>query len=117
MNHVRMFKPQFADAVRQGTKRQTVRPIPVRLPKAGDRISLRMWSGKPYRSKQTLLRETMVISVSDCCITGVSVTVRGREQDPEIFARADGFDSFATMRQWFLETHGLPFQGILIEWQ
>lgn len=48
---VRMFKPHFALLVESGAKAQTVRPTPKRMPKPGDRISLRCWSGAPYRSK------------------------------------------------------------------
>ena len=28
----------------------------------------------------------------------------------------DGFDSFAEMLEWFEKTHGLPFEGQLIQW-
>lgn len=42
---VRMFKPQFAPMVENGTKLQTVRPRPKRMPKEGDAISLRCWTG------------------------------------------------------------------------
>ena len=38
---VRMFKPQFAGLVERGENLQTVRPIPKRMPKPGDKISLR----------------------------------------------------------------------------
>jgi hypothetical protein len=58
-----MFKPQFADLVEAGTKLQTVRPVPSRLPGPGDTISLRTWTGKPYRSKMRLLREARIKEV------------------------------------------------------
>ena len=41
---VRMFKPQFAPLVKAGTKRQTIRPVPKRLPQPGDLESWREWT-------------------------------------------------------------------------
>lgn len=37
-------------------------------------------------------------------------------EDMEEIARADGFDDAAHMVGWFADTHGLPFEGILIKW-
>ncbi|MGH8017023.1 MAG: ASCH domain-containing protein [Opitutaceae bacterium] len=114
---MRLFKPRFATLVELGAKKQTVRPTPLRKPKPGDRISLRQWSGKPYRSKQVTLREATVVAVEPCEITTTSVRVGPFDESPEMFARADGFASWDDMRQWFEREHGLPFQGILIGWQ
>ena len=54
---VKMFKPRFAELIRSGAKRQTIRPTPKVLPEAGDIIDCRQWSGLPYRSKQIRLGE------------------------------------------------------------
>lgn len=116
---VRMFKPQFAPLVEAGTKLQTVRPTPKRVPQAGDRISLRAWTGKPYRSKQRVLRESIIEKVEPIRITtaGIYVSERPLGLDTEQrFARADGFRSWVEMREWFENTHGLPFEGIIIYW-
>lgn len=32
------------------------------------------------------------------------------------FAQLDGFANWGEMRDWFSETHGLPFNGLLTEW-
>ena len=32
------------------------------------------------------------------------------------FAQLDGFANWGEIRDWFSETHGLPFSGLLIEW-
>jgi hypothetical protein len=61
---VRMFKPRFARLVETGEKLQTIRPMPKRLPEIGDHLSLREWTGKPYRSKQRTLCEAIVIHVA-----------------------------------------------------
>ena len=42
------------------------------------------------------------------------VRVRSDPADAEAQARADGFENSAAMLDWFEETHGLPFRGLLI---
>jgi hypothetical protein len=118
---VRMFKPQFAELVERGEKMQTVRPVPKRMPKAGDRISLRAWSDKPYRSKQKLLAEGIISRVVPITITAEAVLIRPTPQltvhvPRGPFAVADGFSCWEEMRQWFERQHGLPFDGVLISW-
>ena len=121
---VRMFKPQFAGLVERGGKLQTVRPTPKRMPKPGDKISLRAWSDKPYRSKQKLLNEGIVTRVTRIEITDDGVTLLPESTvnlrvkvSSESFAVADGFSCWEEMRQWFNRQHGLPFVGVLISWQ
>lgn len=123
---VKMFKPRFAELIRSGAKRQTIRPTPKRMPEFGDIIDCRQWSGLPYRSKQIRLGEFEVSGVGT-----VFLSERACEYhlDGRIFiglkhapmardlAQADGFDSFDDMLQWFIENHGLPFGGILIKWR
>lgn len=116
LGHVRMFKPKFARLVESGEKCQTVRPIPKRMPKAGDKISLRMWTGKPYRSKQQVLRETVISEVKYVDITENIIAVESVAVTSDEFSRADGFRDFFEMREWFKNEHGLPFEGIVIKW-
>lgn len=116
MKIVRMFKPQFAPLVEAGTKRQTVRPTPKRMPKPGDHISLRMWTGKPYRSKQTVLRESVISEVGMVDITETGIAVNSYAEPCDDFAVADGFRDFFELRDWFKATHGLPFEGVVIKW-
>jgi hypothetical protein len=52
---VYMFQDRFSELVRDGSKRQTIRKGLPRC-KPGDTMSLRRWTGKPYRSKQEELR-------------------------------------------------------------
>lgn len=122
---VKMFKPRFAPLVKAGTKLQTVRPIPKRMPKVGDTISLREWSGLPYRSKQRVLRVSIITEVRKVFINAATVvfdcniaTMLKDKSDEDAFARADGFKDFNDLWRWFEETHGpMPFQGILIKWK
>ena len=117
---VRMFKPRFAALVESGVKCQTIRPKPKRMPMAGDRISLRAWIGKPYRSKQKILCQAVITDVQPCFISrsGIIVGEKWTEFfDMNSIAVADGFRDAHEMRSWFEETHGLPFNGILIKFQ
>jgi hypothetical protein len=117
---VRMFKPQFADLVESRQKLQTVRPTPKRMPKFGDAISLRAWEGKPYHSKQRILRESMITCVEAIAITADCMRINGfwvTTEQRESFAKADGFASFEEMAAWFNSNHGLPFEGIVIKWK
>lgn len=117
---VRMFKPRFARLVESGAKRQTIRPTPKRIPQPGDILDAREWTGKPYRSKQRKLREFKISRVSE-----IGISIEGIDEGEwpmpdrfiDGFARADGFNGWAEMREWFEAEHGLPFTGILIEWE
>lgn len=114
-----MFKPRFAALVENGTKLQTVRPRPRRMPKAGDILSLRCWTGSPYRSKQRVLRVATITKVSEIAINKAAILIDGRIlalRDEPAFAQADGFATPEEMRAWFRETHGLPFVGIVLYW-
>ncbi len=121
---VRTFKPQFAPAVRAGTKRQTIRPWPKRVPLPGDIIDCRMWTGRPYNSPQEKLGDHEITEARGCTIYGDYVKVFYRDgfeclmDDSKLneFAAADGFPDWDTMRNWFSNEHGLPFPGVLIKW-
>lgn len=122
-----MFKPQFAWLVERGEKLQTVRPVPKRMPKVGDKISARAWTGKPYRSKQRVLMESTICAVEPVEIAPWTLKIgRGENfrcythprdtEQLDAFARADGFADFGELFEWFAVTHGLPFEGVLISW-
>lgn len=122
-----MFQDRFAEKVRDGSKPHTIRRLRKRPIKVGERLSLRRWTGKAYRSKQEVLR--------DCeCESVVPITIEysengrvgfrlGRDgwrldaKEISTLAIDDGFDSAASMVQWFIDTHGLPFHGVIIEWK
>jgi hypothetical protein len=117
---VRLFKPQFAPLVESGQKKHTVRPSPKRIPKAGEEISLRTWTGLPYRSKQRELARSTVARVEYIHIhhDGIRIDRRTLNLSEEWeFVRADGFNTPKDFLEWFNVTHGLPFEGIVIHWQ
>ena len=114
---VRMFKPQFATLVEAGTKRQTIRPVPKRTPKAGDIESWREWTGAPYRSKTRELAVVKLVSVYPVTVGWETMDIDGRTLtlgEEKALAERDGFKSPTEMRHWFKMIHGLPFTGILI---
>lgn len=118
-----MFQPRFAGLVESGTKRQTIRPLPKRPVRPGHLLSLRVWTERPYGSRQRVLGTAVVTSVEPVTIEDTGredlVTVAGRQLPPEelhAFAVADGFAGALEMFNWFEQTHGLPFTGVLIKW-
>ncbi len=117
MNHVILFQPRFAPLVRSGAKLQTIRPKRKREIKPGDTLSLREWAGKPYRSKQRVLAGAACISSQRIIIKETGVQIEMGIADQFGLAKSDGFDDFGEMLNWFAETHGLPFSGILIKWR
>lgn len=112
-----MFKPQFAPLVETGVKLQTVRPIPKRMPDPGDIIDCREWTGKPYRSPQRKLKESEIVRVGKIEVLPSSLLIDGEFQSKNEFAVRDGFACYDEMTEWFQETHGLPFRGIVIVWK
>jgi len=119
---VLMFQDRFAGKVRDGSKPHTMRGQARCKP--GDVLSLRRWTGKPYRSKQELLRTETCIGVETIHMEnvpgrGFAVWENGHGQTQELIERLasdDGFDSAEDMAEWFIDTHGLPWDGFLIRW-
>ncbi len=118
------FQPRFHEPVRLGTKPHTIRAERKRPIKPGDKLSLRGWSGSPYRSPQFVLRETECVSVTPIQIfpfeihlfTATHWQPLGRSVCDDM-AKADGFPGgFPEMLDWFENVHGLPFTGVLIRW-
>lgn len=118
-----MFQKRFAELVRLGEKRQTIRPLRKRPICVGDSLSLRRWADKPYRSKQIVLREATCSRVStieiDETFREIVFIVDGERLNQEQWsrlARDDGFACTTDMLDWFRAVHGLPFRGVLISW-
>ena len=121
---VKMFQFRFAPLVQDGSKLNTIRPRPRIIPVVGQKISLREWTGRPYRSKQRILRESIITAVSNVKITRAKLTVspisHGKMRmipSLDIFAKEDGFDDWEDLIAWFRQNHRLPFRGIIIFWE
>lgn len=125
--NVLMVQPRFEEAVVSGRKPHSIRP-PRRdgRPRArvGEVLSIRVWAGKPYRSKQREIAQVVVMEVAWISVQSQGVDLRGRflwqsRDDLALreLANSDGFDTWSEMRDWFATTHGLPFTGWLIRWR
>ena len=118
---VLMFKERFAPIVKSGSKRQTIR-CAARC-KVGDTLSLRCWTGLPYRSKQEILREETCSDVVPVVISRAGIQFNfpscglADAQPSDAMANADGFVDWEDMVTWFEKTHKLPFHGDLIRWE
>lgn len=127
------FKAQFADDVEDGRKRRSIRAPRKdgRDPKRGDKLQL--YTGMRQKGCRKL-GESVCTNVRPVEITGTNIILDGRtlyagnapayagyaapeEHYDSDFARADGFDGFQDMMEFFEKEHGLPFKGNLIEWR
>lgn len=108
-----MFQPRFAPLVASGVKPYTIRKPRKNPIKVGDKLSLRTWTGKPYRSKQKILRDTVCVNVEPFKMDTHFIWQLGSDD----LAKRDGFADAGDMVRWFKDTHGLPFEGVLIEWK
>jgi hypothetical protein len=114
-----MFLNRFAHPIVEGTKRQTIRPPRKRPVKVGQALSLRVWTDKAYRSPQRKLIDTTCIAVFDILITryGYRLNAGRMQTDLDDFARADGFQDWQEFIGHFEGFYGLPFHGVLIQWE
>lgn len=126
------FKEQFADDVELGRKTRSIRARRKdgRDPKRGDKLQL--YTGMRQKGCRKLSDAT-VTRVRPVLIDHTGIEIEGRRLyagdapayqggvDPDHydgdFARADGFDGFQDMAEFFAKEHGLPFSGLLIEWR
>lgn len=125
--NVLMVQDRFAEGVVGLVKRCSIRrERRDGKPRArvGEALSIRVWSGKPCRSKQREILRARVTEVRPIKIEEFTVSLDSPAlvtlmnlRRLEDLARADGFASWPEMREWFRSVHGLPFQGVLIRWE
>jgi len=112
------FQKRFADDVEGGHKRQTIRAPrrDGRHAKVGDKLQL--YTGM----RTTSCRKLRDAVCHDTCTVIIEAdkiwTFQPLElhTDLEAWAQRDGFESWAEMHDFFEQTHGLPFTGVLIAW-
>jgi len=113
------FKKKFAEKVKSGAKRQTIRALRKdgRNPRPGQ--TLYLYTGMRTKGCQKL-REAVCKSVEQISIEEFSgVYLKCEYLIPvEILelAKKDGFNSDVDFFEFFRKTHGLPFYGLLIKW-
>lgn len=118
------FKQRFVEAIRGGTKRQTIRADRRRHARPGEEVQL--YCGMRTRGCFLIARarciETLPIElsfVSRCIVIGTRATIVGR-QNRDAFARADGFDTWDDMMAFWRQEHphvGPSFCGVLVSWR
>jgi hypothetical protein len=113
------FKPRFAELVRAGRKRQTIRALRKdgREPRVGEtfvayigmrtKTCQRLHTGRITQVRRIRWPGRGVIYVDECCLTSHSAA--------EI-AAADGFFHVFEFIDFFEQTHGFPFEGHIINW-
>ncbi|KKL90115.1 hypothetical protein LCGC14_1907900 [marine sediment metagenome] len=120
------FQSQFAKAVEDGTKRQTIRAHRKYPIKTGEMLHLYT---ECRTKKARKLKSIICLSVQNIIISELQYEVQIPGEDGFVpihyldcldcldrFAQADGFKNWILMIRWFANTHGLPFKGTLIKW-
>lgn len=124
------FKAEFVIAIDGGQKTRTIRQVRKSgNPKRGD--VLQLYTGMRTKACEKI-RDAKCIRVRPVTICHMGVKLDGKNllagdspaylggPDSEgwdgDFARADGFDTFSDMVEFFEKQYGLPFNGQLIEW-
>lgn len=112
------FSPEFADAVENGTKRQTIRWQRKKPIEAGD--TLYLYTGQRTKSCRKL-RTDQCASVTPIRIIqeGMRIYLNGLHlhyDDARDLARRDGFHNPVSMCEWFAKRYGPKFEGVLICW-
>lgn len=114
----------FKDKVLSGAKRQTIRGKRKHPIKEGERLYL-WW--KQRTSEREKLGEADCELVLDIVIEKGGYLIRdphdkmtrefySNTDSRDAFAIADGFDNWQQLEEFFERTHGLPFEGVLIQW-
>lgn len=119
-----MFQPRFVEPIQSGRKRQTIRPPRKRPIKIGERLSLRVWKSKAYRSPQIEFATGKAVATLPIEITedgirfGIGELIKERRR-LDAFAVSDGFECWPHMRDFLRSRfdYGLPFTGVLIQWE
>ena len=122
---VRMISQEFVTKVLDGSKPHTIRPTPW---EEGQLYSLRVWTGKPYRSKQREIGVIECTRTEQIIIGYEGILRRDSEDQPRMrkvtdpadreeldrLAKADGFDEgWPQMLGWFAARYQLPFEGYI----
>lgn len=110
------FKKQFAPDVESGIKKQTIR-AKARC-KPGD--VLQLYTGQRTKQcrklKEVECKNVVRIIIAENAVILAKKLIIDSEKGLKAIANDDGFKSWDDMKNFFSETHGLPFLGHLIKW-
>jgi hypothetical protein len=107
---VYLFIPAMADLVVSGQKSLTIRRPKGRMPRAGDKVSLRRWAATSYRSRQIILLDTVISSVEPVEIHHDRILISGRQlskTEELAFAKSDGFKTPQELTEWFCFSYSI----------
>jgi hypothetical protein len=126
------FRPQFIDAIRSGTKCQTIRPIGKRRhARTGEPVQL--YTGMRTSTCSKIVEtdpictgcHKIAIEIVQAKPTAQNIAheiaeilIDGQAVDESDIAWADGFDDVAEMAKWFGDQYGVgTFVGVMITWE
>lgn len=120
--NVLLFDGRFEALITAGVKNSTIRARRRDgKPRAleGQALSLRVWEGKPYRSKtrefaQRVVKFCFPVRVSKEGLTRLDMPEANGQLSRRMMARELGFACWRDARRWYEDAHGLPFDGVLI---
>jgi hypothetical protein len=117
------FKHRFVPLIESGQKRSTIRAQRKggRHARPGERLQL--YVDQRTKRARKIIPDPVCKNVSTIFIGHVAglprITVDGKNlshRQMNALAKADGFSDFFDLLDFFEETHGLSFHGVLIEW-
>ena len=116
------FMKRFVPMVAAGEKTHSIRATRRRSWSVGDNLAL--YTGMRQKGC-TLIGRTSVIKAERITIrnvegSGLRIAIDGENLSPDErrnFARRDGFQDISDMADFWIDTHGLPFEGDVIHWK
>lgn len=108
------------DKIISGAKRQTIRSVRKNPIKEGDKLFLYWKQQSPKDCEK--LGETTCTAITPIVIEDTGYLVFDhKDKVPEFsgndeFAIADGFKDWDDLVKYFEKNYGLPFEGVLIQW-
>ena len=107
----------FKDKILSGAKRHTIRAPRKNPIKVGDKLYM-WWKSRSPKEKEKLGESTCInvvpVKIEKKFALCPDLSVRYHSLDE--FAQADGFNNWQELIDFFERIHGLPFTGVLIEW-
>jgi hypothetical protein len=110
------FKKEFAEKVKDGSKRQTIRPVRKNPIKKGD--TLYLYTGMRTKNCRKL-KDVICKDVQKIKIHEVAIEIEDEQILPpfrNMIATNDGFECLADLVYFFRNQYGLPFEGVIIYW-
>lgn len=109
----------FRDKIESGAKHQTIRGVRKNPIKSGDRLFM-YWKQRSPKNCEKLGEATCKavtkVVIEDTGYLLFNPPENRQELNKNDFAIADGFDNWQKLIEFFESAHGLPFEGVLIEW-